>query len=97
MIRMSLLSQVLICKAYHQTQCSQPSSLPKDSMTPFRKRIIEDPSLPIVSCQGSVEDSYTHTHTRDCSPGHAGKEGPQLARTGAEELMLLNCGVGEDS
>ena len=21
--------------------------------------------------------------TRDCSPGHAGKEGPQLARTGA--------------
>ena len=22
--------------------------------------------------------------TRDCSPGHAGKEGPQLARTGVE-------------
>ena len=23
--------------------------------------------------------------TRDCSPGHAGKEGPQLARTGASQ------------
>ena len=24
--------------------------------------------------------------TRDCSPGHAGKEGPQLARTGAVKV-----------
>ena len=27
--------------------------------------------------------------TRDCSPGHAGKEGPQLARTGASQGILL--------
>ena len=26
--------------------------------------------------------------TRDCSPGHAGKEGPQLARTGASHSIL---------
>ena len=29
--------------------------------------------------------------TRDCSPGHAGKEGPQLARTGASQGFPLPC------
>lgn len=62
--RMTFLSQVVIYKAYHQTECSQPPSLPKDSKTPFKNRIIKDPSLPIVSYQASVEDSYSHTHTR---------------------------------
>ena len=33
---------------------------------------------------------------RDCSLGHAGDEGPHLSMT-AEELMLLNYIVGEDS
>ena len=34
--------------------------------------------------QGSPPPLPVGERTRDCSPGHAGKEGPQLARTGAQ-------------
>ena len=41
--------------------------------------------LPLLQtwAQGLLQGALDRERTRDCSPGHAGKEGPQLARTGA--------------
>ena len=45
------------------------------------------PGLPSMGSQSRTRLSPLPfgERTRDCSPGHAGKEGPQLARTGASQ------------
>ena len=52
-------------------RCARPSGVPRGPATSTGSLKGVQPPLPFGE------------RTRDCSPGHAGKEGPQLARTGA--------------
>ena len=43
---------------------------------------------PLSGLKGIKPPLQFGERTRDCSPGHAGKEGPQLARKGASQVIL---------
>ena len=54
--------------------------------TPLSSRVATRVSRsPLSGFKGVQPPLPFGERTRDCSPGHAGKEGPQLARTGASQ------------
>lgn len=54
--------------------------------TPLSSRVATRVSWsPLSGLKGVQPPLPFGERTRDCSPGHAGKEGPQLARTGASQ------------
>ena len=54
--------------------------------TPLPSRVVTRVSWsPLSGLKGVQPPLPFGQRTRDCSPGHAGKEGPQLARTGASQ------------
>ena len=54
--------------------------------TPLSSRVATRGSWsPLSGLKGVQPPLPFGERTRDCSPGHAGKEGPQLARTGASQ------------
>ena len=58
---------------------------PMDCSTPglpIRHPLPEFTGSPLSGLKGVQPPFQFGDRTRDCSPGHAGKEGPQLARTG---------------
>ena len=62
--------------------------------TPLSSRVATRVSWsPLCGLKGVQPPLPFGERTRDCSPGHAGKEGPQLARTGASQGFPRSVGA----